>query len=181
TIKELNGTLISGFLQALSSFGIELMKVENQSQTIKLEYKNSIVLMSEFVNLRLILILKDNPSQYLVFSIEDLASDIYKNYGYLIDQFNGDVRQFKGIKDLLIKYLNISIIYPLKLVNIEKLEKIKTSLAEKAMIADVISIMNKKNTDTFYLKDIINEDTCNPKDFKIILKLIEKNILQVAK
>ncbi|MFX1411024.1 MAG: hypothetical protein ACFFA6_11780 [Promethearchaeota archaeon] len=180
TSKELNGTLISGFLQAISSFGIELMKVENQSQTIKLEYKNSIILMSEFVNLRLILIMKENPSRYFLFSIEDLAYDIYKNYGTLIDQFNGDVQQFKGIEDLLIKYLNISLIYPQKLVNIEKLEKIRTSPTEKAMIAYVKSIMDKKNIKTFYIKDIIWEKTFNPKDIKILLKLIEKNIIQAA-
>ena len=58
--KTIDATLISGFLQAIHSFGIELIKVEDQSQTIKLEYKDSIILMSEFVNIRLILIMKKN-------------------------------------------------------------------------------------------------------------------------
>ena len=180
TSKELNGTLISGFLQALSSFGIELMKVENQSQTIKLEYKDSIVLMSEFVNIRLILIMKESPSRYLLYSLEDLAYDTYKNYGTKIDQFNGDVRQFKGIEDLLIKHLNVSIVYPLKLVNIDNLEKIRISPTEKSVINNVISIMKKGNTDSFYIKELIPEKSCSPKDVEIILKLIEKNIFQVV-
>jgi len=180
TSKDLNGTLISGFLQALSSFGIELMKVENQSQTIKLEYKDSIVLMSEFVNIRLILIMKESPSKYLLYSLEDLAYDTYKNYGKMIDQFNGDVRKFKGIEDLLIKHLNVSIVYPLKLANIDKLEKIRISPTEKSVINNAISIMNKSNTNIFYIKDLILEKTCSPKDIEIILKLIEKNIFQVA-
>ncbi len=179
TSKQLNGTLISGFLQALSSFGIELMKVESQSQTIKLEYKDSIVLMSEFVNIRLILIMKKSPSKYLLYSLEDLAYDTYKNYGNMIDQFNGDIRQFKGIEDLLIKHLNVSIVYPLKLVNIDKLDKIRINPAEKSVINTAISIMNKSNTDIFYIKDLIPEKTCSPKDIELILKLIEKNIFQV--
>ena len=37
--KEIDAALISGFLQAIHSFGIELIKVEDQSQIIKLEYK----------------------------------------------------------------------------------------------------------------------------------------------
>ena len=180
TSKDLNGTLISGFLQALSSFGIELMKVENQSQTIKLEYKDSIVLMSEFVNIRIILIMKESPSKYLLYSLEDLAYDTYKNYGKMIDQFNGDVRKFKGIEDLLIKHLNVSIVYPLKLVNIDKLEKIRINPSEKSVINNAISIMNKSDTEFFYIKDLILEKTCSPKDIEIILKLIEKNIFQVA-
>ncbi len=180
TSKQLNGTLISGFLQALSSFGIELMKVENQSQTIKLEYKDSIVLMSEFVNVRLILIMKESPSKYLLYSLEDLAYDIYKNYGNLIDQFDGDVRKFKGIENLLIKHLNIAIVYPLRLVDIDKLENIRVSPTEKSFINDAISIMNKDTTDFFYIKDLIIEKTCSPKDIELILKLIEKNIFQAA-
>jgi len=180
TSKQLNGTLISGFLQALSSFGIELMKVENQSQTIKLEYKGSIVLMSEFVNIRVILILKESPSKYLLYSLEDLAYDIYKNYGNLIDQFDGDVRKFKSIENLLIKHLNVAIVYPLRLVDIDKLENIRVSPTEKSFINDAISIMNKDTTDFFYIKDLIIEKTCSPKDIKLILKLIEKNIFQAA-
>lgn len=179
TSKELNGTLISGFLQALSSFGIELMKVENQSQTIKLEYKDSIVLMSEFVNIRLILILKENPSKYLLYSLEDLAYKVYKNYGNLVDQFDGDIRKFKGIEDLLMKHLNISIVYPLK-VNAEKFEKIRISPSEQSIIGEARSLMNKEKTEFFYIKDLIPMKTCSPKDIELILRLIEKNIFQVA-
>ncbi|GAG64840.1 unnamed protein product, partial [marine sediment metagenome] len=78
--KAIDASLISGFLQAIHSFGIELIKVEDQSQTIKLEYKDSIILMSEFVNIRLILIMKERPSRFFLYSIEELAYDIYKNY-----------------------------------------------------------------------------------------------------
>ncbi|MFX0043035.1 MAG: hypothetical protein ACFE8L_08995 [Candidatus Hodarchaeota archaeon] len=180
TSKELNGTLISGFLQALSSFGIELMKVENQSQTIKLEYKESIVLMSEFVNIRLILIMRESPSKYLLYSLEDLAYETYKNYGDMIEQFNGDVRKFKGIEDLLIKHLNVSIIYPLSLASIDQIEKIRINPTEKSFINNAISIMKKKNINTFYIKELLPEKSCSPKDIEIILKLIGKNIFQVA-
>ena len=91
TEKEIDAAMISGFLQAIHSFGIELIKIEDSSQTIKLEYKDSIIIMTEFVNLRLILIMKQHPSSNFLFSLEDLAYDLYKYYGEHIDQFNGNI------------------------------------------------------------------------------------------
>ena len=38
-------TLISGFLEAIRSFGLELNSSADETQTIKLEYKKSKVLM----------------------------------------------------------------------------------------------------------------------------------------
>jgi hypothetical protein len=96
--KEVDAALISGFLQAIHSFGIELIKVEDRSQTIKLEYQDSIVLMTEFVNLRLILLMRESPSRTFLFSLEDLAYDIFKNYGDKVDSFDGDINPFKGIE-----------------------------------------------------------------------------------
>ncbi|MFW9873171.1 MAG: hypothetical protein ACFFG0_08730 [Candidatus Thorarchaeota archaeon] len=178
--KTIDGTLISGFLQALHSFGLELIKVEDQSQTIKLEYKDSIVLMSEFVNVRLILIMKENPSRFFLYSIEELTYDIYKSYGALIDSFNGDVAPFRSIEILLKKHLDLSFVYPLKIAQTEYLEKTRITQNERVYINKANSLMKTKNMNHFYMKSILPEKECNPKDVESVHKLIEKKIFQLV-
>ncbi|GAH55204.1 unnamed protein product, partial [marine sediment metagenome] len=154
TEKEIDASLIAGFLQAIHSFGIELIKVEDQSQIIKLEYKDSIVLMSEFVNIRLILIMKERPSRFFLYSIEELTYDLYKNYGTMIDSFNGDVKKFQPIENLLKDHLNVSFIYPLRIIAIEKLDKMRITQNERFYINKAVSWMKTNNQDHFLIKSI---------------------------
>ena len=179
TEKEIDAALISGFLQAIHSFGIELIKVEDQSQIIKLEYKDSIVLMSEFVNVRLILIMKERPSRFFLYSIEELTYDLYKNYGTMIDSFNGDVKKFQPIENLLKDHLHVSFIYPLRITAIEKLDKMRITQNERFYINKAVSWMKTNNQDHFLIKSILPEKECSLKDVEVLFKLIEKNIFQL--
>ncbi|MHA2048245.1 MAG: hypothetical protein ACW986_01390 [Promethearchaeota archaeon] len=174
--KKIEAALISGFLQAIHTFGIELMKVEDRSQTIKLEYQNSIILMSEFINLRLILMMGESPSRFFLYSVEELAYDIYKNYGDSIDSFNGDIVPFRGIEELLKRHLNASFIYPMKLSEIDKFSKVKISQNARELVNKAVHIMKTKNQDHFYIRDLLPEKECNPKDVESILDLIDKKI-----
>lgn len=178
TGKEMNGTLISGFLQAIHQFGIELIKVDDHSQTIKLDYAKSIVIMTEFVNLRIILILKESPSRNFLYSVEDLAYDIYQKYGKLVEDFNGDIKPFKGIEGLLKIHLNISFIYPLKLATKASSENIKIKQDERAYIDKAVSFMKQTNKKYFYIASLLPEQTCSSKDIDNIMDLIEKNIFE---
>jgi len=177
--KEVDASLISGFLQAIHSFGIELIKVEDRSQTIKLEYKDYIILMSEFVNLRLILMMKESPSRNFLFSLEDLAYDVYKNYGESIDSFNGDVNPFRGIEELLKQHLNISFISPIKIAKIEKLEKVRINQSERLLINKAVILMKTGNKDHFFIRDLIPPKECSPKDIENILNLIDKKVFHL--
>ena len=177
--KEVDASLISGFLQAIHSFGIELIKVEDRSQTIKLEYKDYIILMSEFVNLRLILMMKESPSRNFLFSLEDLAYDVYKNYGESIDSFNGDVSPFRGIEELLKQHLNISFISPIKIAKIEKLEKVRINQSERLLINKAVILMKTGNKDHFFIRDLIPPKECSPKDIENILNLIDKKVFHL--
>jgi len=176
TTKMLNGTLISGFLQAIHQFGIELIKVEDQSQTIKLEYANSIVIMTEFVNFRLILIMKESPSRNFLYSLEDLAYDIYQKYGKLVEDFKGDIKPFKGIEELLRKHLNISFIYPLKLAAKASSEVVKIHQDEREYINKALSFMRQTKNKHFYIGSLLPEKRCSPKDIEYIMDLIDKEI-----
>ncbi|MFX1308609.1 MAG: hypothetical protein ACFE8C_02850 [Promethearchaeota archaeon] len=178
--KEVDAAMISGFLQAIHSFGIELIKVEDSSQTIKLEYKDSIIIMTEFVNLRLILLMKEPPSSNFFYSLEDLAYDIFKYFGNQFDKFNGDIKPFKPIEKLLKHHLSTSLTYPLEIPQIENLDKIKLSPSERVFVNRARSYMKKNNSRTFYLSYLLLEKECSPKDLEIIFNLIERDIFHVT-
>jgi len=175
TDKQVDTTLISGFLQAIRTFGAEMSEEAKKSRTVKLEYKKSIMLMTEFVNLKLIIIMKDNPSPNFIYLLEDLSYDIYKNYGKNIDDFKGNIKQFRGIKSLVEKHLNISLLYPLR---VSMNEKVKLNQAEKEMINKALNFMKENNFDHFYSLYLLPANMCTPNDYKAILNLIQKGIFQ---
>ncbi|MFX1273910.1 MAG: hypothetical protein ACFFBP_13245 [Promethearchaeota archaeon] len=165
--------LISGYLDAISKFEIALTDSENRSQSIKLEYQDSKILMSEFKSFRIILIMKQNPSKYILNSIEKLSYDIDREYGEYFTNFTGELKNFKGIDNLIEKHLHISLIYPHKIVyrNIEELKK-----AERKMIQKATNII--KTTPHFYILFLIPENEWKYRNFKTILKLINKKVFQ---
>ncbi|MCK4479591.1 MAG: hypothetical protein KAV01_03595, partial [Candidatus Lokiarchaeota archaeon] len=177
--KQIDAAMISGFLQAIHSFGIELIKIEDTSQTIKLEYKDSIIIMTEFVNLRLILIMKEHPSSVFLYSLEDLTYDLYKYYGKLVEEFSGDLKPFKSIEKLLKHHLNTTITYPIILAKIDNLDKVKISQTERLYVNKAISFMKSNNSEHFFLSSLLPGKECSPKDIEIIINLIEKNIFQI--
>ncbi len=173
--KEMNPTLLSGFLQAISSFGIELTGSEEQSQTIRLEFQNSKILMSDFKNYRLINVFEENPSKEFMDSIEPLSQDIDKYYGKLLKNFDGDTTKFAGIKELLERHLQISLVYPLKVVITDN-TKLKSE--EKTLVYQAINYMKKKNSNYFYISYLMSEGNFNPKRAEKILGLIDRKIFQ---
>jgi hypothetical protein len=173
--KNIDASLITGFLAAIRSFGIELTGANEQSQTIKLEYHQSKIIMSEFKNFRILLIMKENPSQDFLDSIKALSYDIDTEYGEQLANFTGDITHFKNVKDLLDKHLETSLIYPLKL----ETQSIKTNSEEKILINSAQSIMKKRNIDYFFVSNLLSiKKGFQVKDAETILNLIEKKIFQ---
>ena len=175
TDKKFDPSLVSGFLQAISSFGIELTGSEEQSQTIKLEYQKSKILMSEFKNYRIINIFEENPSKDFKFALDLLSQDIDKYFGRLLENFDGELTHFTGIKELLERHLQISLVYPLKIV---MHKEVKLNKNEKSVINQASNIMKKANLDHFYVSYLMKEREFNPKRAELILNLINKKIFQ---
>jgi hypothetical protein len=173
--KEINPTLLSGFLQAISSFGLELTGSEDQSQTIRLEYQNSKILMSDFKNYRLINVFEENPSKEFMDSIEPLSQDIDKYFGKLLKNFDGETTKFAGIKELLERHLQISLVYPLK---VAITDNTKLNGEEKTLVYQAINFMKKKNSNYFYISYLMSGGDFNPKRAEKILGLIERKIFQ---
>jgi len=175
TRKNVDATLISGFLEAIRSFGIELTSSDDETQTIKLEYKNSKILMSEFKDFRIILIMNDIPSQKFMDSIRLLSHEIENNYSKYLQEFKGNLDPFKDIENLLKQYLNTSFLYPLKIV---KTGKVKITQIEKLMIGRASDAMKRSNLDYFYITHLMQEKAFDSKDIALIFELLDKKIFQ---
>ncbi len=175
TTQKLDPTLISGFLSAIHSFGIELTNTDEKTQTIKLEYKNSKVLMSEFKDFRIVIIMNELPSQKFLDSLSNLAFNLETQYSRYLENFKGNIDPFKGIENLLKKHLNISFLYPLKIV---KTGKTKVSPTEKMMIGRALESMKKNKQKYFYITHIMEVKACDSKDIEAIFNLLDKNIFQ---
>ncbi|MFX1586942.1 MAG: hypothetical protein ACFFC1_02200, partial [Promethearchaeota archaeon] len=176
--KEVDSTLISGFLQAIHNFGVEVIEGAKDSRTVKVDYKNSFIVMTEFINLRLIVIMKSNPSKNFLYAIESLAYHIYKYYGKIIDKFEGNLKPFRSIQKLIDSDLNLSIRYPLKL---SMSKSIKLTQDEKEMVKKASKFMKENNFNYFYAVYLLPDNVCGPKDYEIILSLIKKGIFQPNK
>jgi len=173
--KSVDATLISGFLDAVRSFGLELTGSYRQTQTISLEYKNSKVLMSEFKNFRLVLIMAEKPSQDFLNSINLLSQDIDEKYGELLKNFKGNLKQLEGIKDLIDNHLNTAFISPLKVV---VSPNIKLKPAERTMIDKAKEIMKQNNFTYFYSTFLMLDEAFSPRDTELIFNLIDKKVFQ---
>jgi hypothetical protein len=171
--KELEPTLISGFLHAIHNFGVEVIAGAKNSKTVKVEYKDSIIIMTEFINLRLIIIMNQHPSENFFYSIESLAYHIYKYYGKLIDNFKGNLKPFRGMGKLVESDLNISLLYPLT-ISLKK--DMKLTQDEKDMVKKAKKFMNENNFPYFYFLYLIPENACKPRDYQVTLQLIKKGI-----
>lgn len=175
TEKEVDATLISGFLQAIQNFGSEVLDRARESRTFKVEYRKSIIIMSEFVNLRLIVIMRENPSKKFLYSIEDLVYEIYHKYGNLFDEFSGSLAAFQGIKDLLDIHLGTSFAYPHV---IDYSLKVKLSQPEKELVKSASDFMKNNNLKYFYMRQLFAGNICSPKDYETIIQLILKGIFK---
>ncbi len=173
--KSIDASLITGFLEAIRTFGIELTGADEQSQTIKLEYHKSKVLMSEFKSFRILLIMKESPSQDFLESIKTLSYDIDNKYGSQIENFKGNLDAFIGIRDLLELHLQTSLIYPLKIVE----QHVKLKSDEKSMLNRAKGVMKKKNTEYFIVTNLLSiRKGFYAKEAEIILNLIQKKVFQ---
>ena len=174
--KERDSSLISGFLEAIRTFGIDLTGSEEESQTISLQYQNMNIIMNDFKNFRILNIMKESPSQDFLDSLRPLSHDIDTYYGKSLKDFDGNIAKFKGIKDLLETHLHTSLIYPLKVI---KSKDIKLDSPEKALMNKAQSVMKKNKSDYFYVSQLMGmSKEFNVKNAEIILKLIEKKVFR---
>jgi len=175
TGKYFDSSLISGFLQAVRAFGIEITDANIETRSIKLDYQNSKILMSDYKNSRIILIMEENPSQEFLDSLNALSYDIEEKFGHLFEDFDGDITQFNEIKDLLEVHLHTTLISPLRVRTHTK----KITSDEQIMINRAIKTMREKATDHFFVSSLFEKKKgFQVSDVETILNLIQKRVFQ---
>jgi hypothetical protein len=174
--KSMDPSLISGFLDAVRNFGIELTGAYRKTETMSLDYEDSIILVNESKDFRLIVILSEKPSEVFTNSITDLANDIEENYGDLIQKFRGGaVSQFSGISELTEMHLHVSFASPLR-INFAK--KANLTTLENSVLKNASEIMKQTNLNYFYTSFLMPDQKFDPEMTKTIFNLINKKIFQ---
>ena len=173
--KALDLTLVSGFLNAIRSFGIELTGSSEQSQVIKLEYQDSKIIMSEYKQFRLIFIMRDTPSNEFLEALRLITIEIDEKFGRFLIVFDGDIRPFTYVERLFMQRLETGLLYPLKIV---ELPNIKLNNLEKEMIRQAKIHLKSTNSTRFNVFDIINKDAISPQEVKVFIDLMKKKMFQ---
>ncbi|MBN1801116.1 MAG: hypothetical protein JW891_06375 [Candidatus Lokiarchaeota archaeon] len=163
--------LISGYLNAISKFEIAFTESDSLSQSIKLEYQDSKILISDFKGFRITLIMKKNPSKYIIDSIKSLSYEIDRDYGKAFKNFDGTTSPFKGLGPLIEKNLRLYLIHPFQISEL-KLEDI--TIFEKPILNRARELLQTMKH--FYIVHLIPENMWNYRNLKIVLKLIDKGI-----
>jgi hypothetical protein len=173
--KSLDLTLVSGFLTAIRSFGIELTGSSEHSQVIKLEYQDSKIIMTEYKQFRLIFIMKETPSNEFLEALSLTAIELDEKFGRFLKDFDGDVGPFKYVERLLIQKLGTGILYPLK---ISDDIKVNLSSSEKDLLKRVNKYLKSNKSTIFKVLYFINNDEIHAQEVKLFSNLIKRRIFQ---
>ncbi|MFO7796602.1 MAG: hypothetical protein ACQERB_06750 [Promethearchaeati archaeon] len=114
----IDGNLISGFLQAVSSFKYEIKKETEKSEqeTILLDYQDYNILLKDEEFIRVALILNSEPSKNLKKSLNEFTIDFEKKYYKDLKQFRGKITPFQEyFMELVNKHFEMSFINPHKI------------------------------------------------------------------
>ncbi len=175
---KLDPTLVSGFLSAIGTFGLELTNTDEDSQTIKLEYKKSKIVISEFKGFRITMIMKDAPSGNMITALDSLAHDIEMKYGKLLKDFNGETTGFQDMGELIEKHLHVSFIAPL---NVFPRKKVTLTQDEKDIYNRATDVSMRKKMNPFYASELFPVGDIDPKAVNAFFSLMSKGIITPAK
>jgi len=166
-------TIISGFLSAITSFGLELTNTNEETQTIKLEYKASKILISEYKGFRITVIMKKTPSDAMIDAIKQLSYDIDEKYGKLLVNFSGETTEFQGIRTLIEKRFRVSVLAPLK---IQAPSEEELSPIEKGLITKATEILRSSKKETFFANMLFPDQKIDAKEAAALFALFDRNI-----
>ncbi|MBD3213613.1 MAG: hypothetical protein GF311_13475 [Candidatus Lokiarchaeota archaeon] len=170
---KIDPTLVSGYLNAFKIFGLELAGSYQKTQTAKLEYQNLKIIMSDYKNIRTIVILNGEPSKDFLDITASLSYEIESTFEDELEKFKGDRTRFKGLEEIINSYLNIEFILPLKISATSTTELTNSQLwiLEKAQ-----NIIKKNQLRFFFVSFLFPNQEFNYKIAETISQLIDKQI-----
>jgi hypothetical protein len=169
--------LVSGFLDALDSFGRIYLDHDEKSVLVKIDYRNSILIFLEFKFFKIIFIMRQDPSIEFVKTIKELSKAIDKEYAYNFKNFNNSPRYFESIQNLIHEYLHVSLTYP---SCIELPQANEVNHQESSLIKNAFEIMKITKLNHFYVKSLISMEQFEVEKAEIVLNLIKREIFKPA-
>lgn len=147
--------LVSGFLQAITSFKYELKKKkaeEKVKETILLDYQEYKILLKDGEYIRVALILSQEPSGELKKSLREFIKDFEMKYEENLKTFNGEVSVFKDFMELVDIHFKTSLLKPHR-VN-ENPPHIEINSFEKKILT--IAKTLQEDREKFYISKLLN-------------------------
>ncbi|MFX0023045.1 MAG: hypothetical protein ACFE9S_12030 [Candidatus Hermodarchaeota archaeon] len=195
-LMEGNKTLFSGFLQAISIVGEEIIRkdyikskgiqtslVNGIHNVLELDFKHFYCLISDIEELRTVLILRNKASKRIKSKLLNFGLSVYAKYSEVLKDWNHDTNQFlEGIPPLLDNFFNLNykLFYRLTIEksDLEPLKKtLKSSRINFRILNEIISISEENHI--FKLNSIFDKLSSKSEDIVIdtIELLIEKRLL----
>ncbi|MFW9875161.1 MAG: hypothetical protein ACFFG0_18810, partial [Candidatus Thorarchaeota archaeon] len=154
SLEGIDSDLISGFLQAISQFRTEIKKDSTaaKGQEFEMDYGDFKIVIADGEFVRVALILDAKPSEKLKESQWFFTEHFEKRFNSILANFTGDITPFREADDLIEKYFNITLVYPLQLG--KHYDVIKLKGLEKALIEVAEEIQKERNF--FFISSLIN-------------------------
>ncbi len=133
---KFDGTLVSGFLQAITQFKYALKpgaKLEESTGGFKIDYQDYIIFLQDGKFIRLALTLRSEPSENLKILVSQFIEEFEKKYEKYLEVFSGDLRPFSDHMELINQVLKLNLSFP-HIVN-KNPHRIKLNLLQKNIIS----------------------------------------------
>ncbi|HMF30678.1 MAG TPA: hypothetical protein VKK79_04655, partial [Candidatus Lokiarchaeia archaeon] len=128
--ETVDANLITGFLQALSTFGTEM----NMGQALdEMKYGKDMIFLSDGVVVRAALLLTNTPSAVMRHNIKQFVSTFEEVYRDELAHWTGNVRIFDGAVNLIDEIFNISINLPHEIVQGTGTNEVASPMAKKVL------------------------------------------------
>jgi hypothetical protein len=178
TTDVIDPVLVSGFLQAITSFGSEISGSKGPFRL--LHYKDFKISVQEGENILAALILKADPSQRLLEILKHFIRFFEANYRDYLEAFKGGVDPFKTADALVDDFFEISLSFPHEIQEKEVFRnKDRLSVNELSMI-NMARSLGRKFMLSMLIENSSNELLISQLEaFSIIYNLRDKKILYV--
>jgi len=153
---DIDVDLISGFLQAISAFKSEIKKEKEESiikgKGFEMDYYDFKIVITDGDYIRTALILDGIPSEKLKENQWAFTEHFEKRFEDDLKDFTGDITSFRKADDLIERYFNISLVYPLQLG--KHYEVIKVKGLDKALLEVAEQIQKERKF--FFISSLLN-------------------------
>lgn len=141
---KFDGTLVSGFLQAITQFKYGLKpgaKLEESTGGFKIDYQDYLIFLQDGKFIRLALILTSEPSENLKVLVSQFIEEFEKKYEKYLEVFSGQLRPFSDHMELINQIFKLNLSLP-HIIN-KNPYRIKLNLIQK----NIISLAKTLETD----------------------------------